>query len=70
MTESFIELCKKEHEAKTHGKLELHAIVDRWGRCEWTKVGNVNKRRMDTIHLPAQLKQDIVSDCEQFLKDR
>lgn len=70
VAESFIDLCKVEHKAKTHGKLELHALVERWGGCHWTKVGNVNKRSLDTIHLPLKLKQDIVSDCEQFLQDR
>ena len=70
VAESFIEICKVQHKNKTKGKLELHAIVARYGNFSWTKVGNVNKRSLDTIHLPPKLKHDIVSDCEQFLQDR
>lgn len=70
VAESFVELCKAEHKAKTNGKLELHALTERWGSFHWTKVGNVNKRSLSTIHLPPKLKQDIVSDCERFLEDR
>ena len=66
----FVEDCRKKYDAANNNMLEIWTVESHYGWHGWCRLDSRVRRSFDTLHLPAGLKEDIVSDCEQFLNGR
>lgn len=67
----FIERCRDLYEKEINGKLVVWTLEESpWGEPRWTRLCTRNKRKMDTMFLPGNLVDDVLTDCQSFLADR